>query len=92
MVSPFNLSRALPVGGGLFVPRSLPGPPVVKHLVQMVTVVPGQGGRFSQRASPNRSNSAATGRSCVPRLSLCLAAFQSLLSGAGSPILGCGGN
>ena len=30
VVSPLNLSRALPVGGGLLVPCSLPGPPVVK--------------------------------------------------------------
>ena len=44
MVSPFDLSRTLPVGGGLLVPCSLAGPPVVKQLMQMVTVVPGQGG------------------------------------------------
>ena len=30
----------------------LPGPPVIKQLMQMVTMVPGQGGRF-QCASPN---------------------------------------
>ena len=30
VVSPFDLSRTLPVGGGLLVPCSLPGPPVVK--------------------------------------------------------------
>ena len=30
VVSPLNLSRALPVGGGLLVPCSLPGPPVCK--------------------------------------------------------------
>ena len=29
-VSPYDLSRTLPVGGGLLVPHSLPGPPVVK--------------------------------------------------------------
>ena len=46
VVSPFDLSRTLLVGGGLLVPCSLPGPPVVKQLMQMVTVVPGQGGRF----------------------------------------------
>jgi len=46
VVSPFDLSRTLPVGGGLLVPCSLPGPPVVKQLMQMVTTVPGQGGRF----------------------------------------------
>ena len=42
----FDLSRTLPVGGGLLVPYSLPGSPVVKQLMQMVTMVPGQGGRF----------------------------------------------
>ena len=46
VVSPFDLSRTLLVGGGLFVPCSLPGPAVIKQLVQMVTVVPGQGGRL----------------------------------------------
>ena len=50
MVSHFDLSQTLPVGGGLLVPCSLPEPPVVKQLMQMVTVVPGQGG---QCASPN---------------------------------------
>ena len=46
VMSPFDLSQTLPVGGGLLVPCSLPGPPVIKQLMQMVTVVPGQGGRF----------------------------------------------
>ena len=36
VVSPFNLAQTLPVGGGLLVPCSLPGPPVVKQLMQMV--------------------------------------------------------
>ena len=36
MVSPFDLSQTLSVGGGLLVPCSLPGPPVVKQLMQMV--------------------------------------------------------
>ena len=44
VVSPFDFSRTLPVGGGLLVPRSLLGPPVVKQLLQMVTMVPDQGG------------------------------------------------
>ena len=35
----------LPVGG-LLVPCSLPGPPVIKQLMQMVTMVAAQGGRF----------------------------------------------
>ena len=52
VVSPFDLSRTLLVGGGVLVPCSLPGPPVVKQLMQMVTMVPGQGGQF-QCASPN---------------------------------------
>ena len=46
VVSPFDLSRTLLVGGGLLVPCFLPGPPVVKQLMQIVTMVPGQGGRF----------------------------------------------
>ena len=46
VVSPFDLSPTLLVGGGLLVPCSLPGPAVIKQLVQMVTVVPGQGGRL----------------------------------------------
>ena len=56
-VSPLDLSWTLPVGGGLLVPCSLPGPPVVKQLTQMVTIVPGQGvGGFSQCAFPYRWN------------------------------------
>ena len=51
-VSPFDLSRTLLVGGGLLVPCSLPGPPVVKQLMQMVTMVPGQGGRFQSMCFP----------------------------------------
>ena len=46
MVSPFDLSRTLPVGGGLLVPCFLPGPPVVKQLMQMLTMASGHGGRF----------------------------------------------
>ena len=46
VVTPFDLSRTLPVGGGLLVLCSLPGPPVVKQLMQTVTRVPGQRGRF----------------------------------------------
>ena len=52
VVSPFDLSRTLPVGGGLLVPCSLAGPPVVKQLMQMVTMVPGQGGRFQSVCFP----------------------------------------
>ena len=57
MVSPFDLSLTLPVGGGLLVPCFFPGPPVVKQLMQLVTMVPGQGGRFQSAASPNRPTS-----------------------------------
>ena len=52
LVSPFDLSRTLPVGGGLLVPCSLPGPLAVKQLMQMVTMVPGQGGRFQSVCFP----------------------------------------
>ena len=52
VVSPFGLSWTLPVGGGLLVPCCLPGPPVVKQLMQMVTVVPGHGGRFQSVCFP----------------------------------------
>ena len=44
VVSPFDLSRTLLVGGGLSVLYSLPGSPVIKQLMQMVIMVPGQGG------------------------------------------------
>ena len=36
VVSPLDLSRTLLVGGGLLVPCSLPGPPVIKQLMEMV--------------------------------------------------------
>ena len=52
VVSPFDLSRTLPVGGGLLVPCSLPGRPVVKQPMQMVTTVPGLGGRFQSVCFP----------------------------------------
>ena len=52
VVSPFDLSRTLLVGGGLLVPCSLLGPPVVKQLRQMVSMLPGQGGRFQSVCFP----------------------------------------
>ena len=52
VVSPFDISQTLPVGGGLLVPCSLPGPPVIKQLMQMVTTVPGQGGWFQSACFP----------------------------------------
>ena len=52
VVSLFDLSRILLVDGGLLGPCSLPGPPVVKQLMQMVTRVPGQGGRLQSVCFP----------------------------------------
>ena len=52
VVSPFDLSRALPVRGGLLVPCSLPGPLVIKQFMQMVTREPGQGGQFQSVCFP----------------------------------------
>ena len=52
VVSPFDLFWTLLVGGGLLVPCSLPGPPVIKQRMQMVTMVPGQGGRFQSVCFP----------------------------------------
>ena len=52
VVSPFDLSRTLLVGGGLLFPCSLPGPPVIKELMQTVTMVPGQGGQFQSVCFP----------------------------------------
>ena len=52
VVSPFDLSRTLQVGGGLLVPCSLPGLPVIKQLMQIVTMVPGQGGGFQSVCFP----------------------------------------
>ena len=51
-VSPFDLSQTLLVGGGLLVPCSLPGPPVVKQLMQIAALVPGQGGQFPSVCFP----------------------------------------
>ena len=52
VVSPFDLSLTLLVGGGLLGPCSLPGPPVVYQLMQMVPRVPDQGGRFQTACFP----------------------------------------
>ena len=52
----FQPSRTLPVGGGLLVPYSLSGSPVIKQLMQMVTMVPGGVGGFNQCASPNMTS------------------------------------
>ena len=52
VVSPFDLSWTLLVGDGLLVPCSLPGPPVIKQFMQMVTMVPGQDGQFQSVCFP----------------------------------------
>ena len=52
MVSPFDLSQTLPVGGGLLVLCSVPGPSVAKQLTQVFTMVPGQGGQFQSVCFP----------------------------------------
>ena len=54
VVSLFDLSQTLPVGGGLLVSCSLPGPPVIKQLMQMVTWCLARVSGFSQCASPNK--------------------------------------
>ena len=54
VVSPFDLSRALPVGGGSLVPCSSPGPPVVKQLMPWLLRRLARVGGFGQCASPNR--------------------------------------
>ena len=46
VVSPFDLSQTLLVGGGLLLLCSFPGPPVIKQLMQTVTMVSGEGGQF----------------------------------------------
>ena len=51
-VSPLDLSQALPVGGALLVLYFLSGSPVIKQLMQMVTMVPGQGGWFQSVCFP----------------------------------------
>ena len=42
----FDFSQTILIGGGLLVPYSLPGPPVIKQLMQIATVVLDQDGRF----------------------------------------------
>ena len=52
VVSPFDLSQTLLVGGGLLVLHSLPGPPILNQLMQIVTMGPGQGGQFQSVCFP----------------------------------------
>ena len=54
VVFPLDLSRTLPAGGGLLVLYSLSGFPAIKQLMQMVTMVPGQGGRFQSVCFPQQ--------------------------------------
>ena len=61
-VSPLDLSRTLLVGGGLLVPYSLSGSPVIKQPMQIVTMVPGQGGGFNQCASPDNTGRRYNGK------------------------------
>ena len=48
MVSPFDPPQTLLVGGDLLVPCFLPGPPVLKQLMQMVTTCLARVGGFNQ--------------------------------------------
>ena len=52
VMSPSDLSQTLVVGGGLLVPCSSLGPLVIKQLMQMVTMVPDQGGQFQSLCFP----------------------------------------
>ena len=70
VVSPFDLSRTLPVGGALLVLCSLPGPPVIKQFTQMVTMVPGLGGRFQSVCVPQQSLSHRATREAPPLVCL----------------------
>ena len=47
VVSPFDLSQTLPVGGGLLVPCSLPGPPVVNSSCKWLLWGLARVGRFN---------------------------------------------
>ena len=52
VVSPFDLSRILLVGGDLLIPCSLLGPPVIKQPMKMVNMVPGHVGWFQSVCFP----------------------------------------
>ena len=51
VASPFDFSQTLLIGDSILVPCSLPGPPVVKQLTQIVTMVPGHGGMVQSAAN-----------------------------------------
>ena len=73
VVSPFDLSQTLPVGGDFSVPCSSPEPPVIKQLMPVVTVQARVGG-FSQCASP--ADSFPLSHQGSPSLSLSLTAVE----------------
>ena len=54
-VSLFDLSRTLPVGGGLLVPYSLSGSPVINNSCKRLLWCLARVGGFNQCASPNNS-------------------------------------
>ena len=54
LLSPFDLSRILPVGGSLLVPHSLPGPPVVKITHASGYYLAWPGPAVSVSGSPNK--------------------------------------
>ena len=66
-VSPLDLSRTLPVGGGLLVPYPLSGSPVIKQLMQIVTMVPGQGGQFQSVCFPQQKDFKVPGKFPTPQ-------------------------
>ena len=52
LVSPFDLFQILPVGSGLLFQCSFPGTSVVKYLIWLITVLPGQGEWFQSACFP----------------------------------------
>ena len=46
LLSSFDLSQVIPIGGRLLVSHSLPGLPAERQVLQVVTILPGQGGQF----------------------------------------------
>ena len=57
----FDFSQTILIGGGLLVPYSLPGPPVIKQLMQIATVVLDQDGRFIRSKAHLTSHSRMSG-------------------------------
>jgi len=46
LLSSFDLSQVTPIGDSLLVSHSLPGLPAERQVLQVVTILPGQGGQF----------------------------------------------